>query len=81
MSDTADQASEQGRFAAREFVARFEREMGVPLSSLIAERMLFAYEMGYLRGRSDAALEAMKMFGERSHAREEARKGSDDDTK
>ena len=67
MSDVGDQTSDQGRFAAREFLAQFTREMGGdPLRPMVVERMLFAYEMGYLRGRSDGALEAMKMFGESS---------------
>jgi len=74
-------ASDQARFAAREFVARFTREMGEAPSPVVAERMLFAYEMGYLRGRGDAALEATKMFDELSRVREETRKDSDDDTK
>jgi len=42
--------------------------------------MLFAHEMGYLRGRSDAALAAMKMFDELSRAREAPRKDKDADT-
>ena len=70
----SDQASDQGRFAAREFIARYEREAG---QQPPAE---FAYEMGYLRGRSDTALEATKMFDEISLARAKTRKGSDDDT-
>ena len=74
MSDVSDQASDQGRFAAREFIARYVRETGQPPPAA------FAYEMGYLRGRSDAALAVTKMFDENSQAREEARKGSDDDT-
>ena len=74
MSDAADQASEQGRFAAREFIARYVRETGQHPPAA------FAYEMGYLRGRGDAALEATKMFDEISLAHAEARKGSDDDT-
>lgn len=73
MSDASDQASEQGRFAAREFIARYVRETGQ------APPVEFAYEMGYLRGRSDAALAAMKMFDE--NAREEPRKVNDDDSK
>ncbi len=65
MSDAGEQASDQARFAAREFVARFAREMGIELSALptvVIDRMLFAYEMGYLRGRSDGARAAMEMF-------------------
>ena len=75
MSDASDQASDQGRFAAREFIARYVRETGQSPSAA------FAYEMGYLRGRSDGAEEALKMFDEINRAREEARKDSDDNTK
>ena len=62
VSDEGDYAADQARFAAREFVARFAREMGGELSAVVTDRMLFAYEMGYLRGRSDGARVAMKMF-------------------
>ena len=75
MSNVSDPASDQGRFAAREFIARYVRETGQ------APPAAFAYEMGYLRGRGDAALETMKMFDEINRAREEARKDDDDDTK
>ena len=71
MSD-GDRVSEQGRFAAREFLARWSRETGEPLSAIVTDRMLFAYEMGYLRGRSDAGLDALQMLNER--------KGSDADS-
>lgn len=59
--EVADQASEQGRFAAREFVSRFERETGGDLGAVVRDRMLFAYEVGYLRGHGDGmrALDAM----------------------
>lgn len=79
MSSSSEQASEQGRFAAREFVARWTRETGETPPPMVSERMLFAYEMGYLRGRSDAADAAMKMFDDVARLREEAKKGSDDD--
>ena len=46
---TAEQASEQGRFAAREFLAEYERRTGTKPPPE------FAFEMGYLRGRADAA--------------------------
>ena len=55
MSDATDRANDQAQFAAREFVARFAREMGMELSAVVTDRMRFAFEMGYLRGRSDAA--------------------------
>lgn len=77
MSDIDDQA----RFAARAFVARWARETGEDLSELVTDRMLFAYEMGYLRGRSDSTQDASKMFEELARSREEMKKGSDDDTK
>jgi hypothetical protein len=75
MSEVGAHASEQALFAAREFLARYVRETGQEPPAA------FAYEMGYLRGRSDGAFEATKMFDEISRTREEARKGSDDDTK
>ena len=71
MSIVSDQASDQGRFMAREFIARFFRETGQQPPTA------FAYEMGYLRGRSDAALEAINMFDEISRARVEPRKAND----
>lgn len=70
---------DQARFAAHEFVARFAREMGTELSAVISDRMLFAYEMGYLRGRSDGALSASKRFEEMSQAREACKEGEEDD--
>jgi len=57
----SDQANDQARFAAREFVARWARETG-EISAIVTERMLFAYEMGYLRGRSEATRTAVEMF-------------------
>ena len=80
MSDVSHQASDQGRFAAREFLARWIRETGDTLSPTAVDRLLFTYEMGYLRGRSDAAgdharacseiAEAMKMFDDVARSRE-----------
>lgn len=75
MSAVSDQASDRGRFAAREFIARYVGETG---QQPPAE---FAYEMGYLRGRSDGAHEATKMFEETSRVHQEARKDNDADTK
>lgn len=49
----ADRVSEWSRFAAREFLARWSREMsavGEVVRVLVAERMGLAYEAGYLRG-------------------------------
>jgi hypothetical protein len=82
VSDQAsDQVNDQARFAAREFVARWARETGELLSAVVTDRMLFAYEMGYLRGRSNATEDAVTMFDEIARAREEARKKIDDDSK
>lgn len=44
MSDVSDQASEQGRFAAREFLSRWTRETGEILSPTAIDRLLFTYE-------------------------------------
>lgn len=77
MSDAGDRASEQGQFAAREFLARWTRETGEVPSAVVTDRVLFAYEMGYLRGRSDAGREASQMFDDLSQARACA-KGEDD---
>lgn len=77
----SDQACDQARFAAREFVARWARETGEVLSAVVTDRMLFAYEMGFLRGRSTATQDVMKMFDEtRQEPSQETRKGSDDPT-
>jgi hypothetical protein len=62
MSDAADRVDEMGKFAAREFVARWARETGEGLSAVVTDRMLFAYEMGYLRGRSDAGRDWLQMM-------------------
>jgi hypothetical protein len=78
VSEDSDRASEQALFAARAFVARYERETGAKLPTAAADFGRFAYEMGYLRGRSVASEEAMKMFCE---PHEDERKGNDDDTK
>ncbi len=64
MSDVAagDRASEQGRFAARSFVARWSRETGEVPSAVVTDRMLFAYEMGYLGGRGAFSLYVSRMI-------------------
>jgi hypothetical protein len=67
MSEDADRINEQARFAAREFVARFAREMGAALPVVLGERMLFAYEMGYLRGAGDSSKRIMQMFDKETH--------------
>lgn len=80
MSASSEQVNDQARFAAREFAARWARETGEFLSAVVTDRMLFAYEMGYLRGRSDSTQDASKMFEEIARVREEVKKGNDDDT-
>jgi hypothetical protein len=76
VSQTSDDASERGRFAARAFIARFVRETGEPPPPT------FAYEMGYLRGRSEAMEDSMKMFDEAAQAREkETSRVNDDEAK
>ena len=70
-----DRASARGQEAGREFVTYWAGETGEVLSAVVTDRMLFAYEMGYLRGRSDAGREAIDMFDEIARRRE--RKGSD----
>ena len=64
MSDASDQVSNQAKFKAREFVARWYRETGEAPNFTVSDRMLFAYEIGYMRGRSDGAEAATKMFTE-----------------
>lgn len=78
MTDASDQASEQGRFAAAEFVARWARDTGEVLSAVVTDRMLFAYEMGYLRGRGDATRDAMQMHNELAQARTACTEGEED---
>lgn len=77
MTDGTDRAGDQARFAAREFIGRYQRETGeLPPPA-------FAYEMGYLRGRSDSMQESMNMFDEISQSRDRAEKdneAADDDT-
>ncbi|HSX22302.1 MAG TPA: hypothetical protein VLE97_05955 [Gaiellaceae bacterium] len=70
MTGDGDRASELGRFAAREMLARLQRETGETWPPDAVDRMLFMYEMGYLRGRSDAAQEAVEMFQQGSPAGE-----------
>lgn len=59
-----DDACDRAHFAARAFVARWARETGEQLSAVVTDRMLFAYEMGYLRGGSDANRVASTLFDE-----------------
>ena len=62
VSLATDQVSDQARFAAREFVAYFEREMGADVGAVVRDRMLFAYEMGYLRGHREGLRAAGEIF-------------------
>lgn len=75
----SDEASEQARFAAREFVARWYRETGEAQSAVVTDRMLLAYEMGYLRGHGDSMKTSATMFDEMSQARTACKKGEEDD--
>jgi hypothetical protein len=80
VSVVSDQAADQARFAAREFVDRWYRETGVTPSAVVTDRMLFAYEMGYLRGHSVSMQTASTMFDELlSQARSACQEGKDDD--
>lgn len=58
----ADAVSEQARFAAREFVTRFEREMGVEVERTTRDRMLLAFEVGFMQGHRNGVRSAMQMF-------------------
>ena len=80
MKPAADaDVSEQGRFAAREFLARWARETGEEPGAVVTDRMLFAYEMGFLRGRSEGTLAASRMFDEMSQARAISTEGEQND--
>jgi hypothetical protein len=72
-------ASDQARFAAREFVDRWCRETGETPSAVVTDRMLFAYEMGYLRGYGLGAKSASTMFAEKSRGPGAREEGQDDD--
>lgn len=73
-----DQVSERARFAAREHVARWERETEEALPPRARDLVLFAYEMGYLRGHGDGVKAASTMFEEISQAGVARKKGDDD---
>jgi len=70
---------DQARFAARAFVDRWYRETGEAPSAVVTDRMLFAYEMGYLRGHGVSMKTASTMFDELSQAREACKEGEADD--
>lgn len=73
MTDVVDRAAEQALFAARAFVARLARETGVEMQSVVRDHVLFAYEMGYLRGHGDGVRTSMEIHDELR------RKGNDAD--
>lgn len=80
MSDSGDQVADQARFVAREFIARWARETGEVLSAIVTDRMLFACEMGYLRGRTDGTRDAMRVHqGPRVSAQERDSLGVDNE--
>jgi hypothetical protein len=53
--------SDQAKFAAREFVAQLERDLGSDLGAVVTDRVLFAFEIGYLRGWRDGARVARQL--------------------
>lgn len=77
MSDVSGRAADQARFAAREFVARWYRETGEGYSAAVTDRMLFAYEMGYLRGHGDAMRTPSTMFDDEQQARDACKEEDD----
>lgn len=62
VADRTAQTSEQAKAEAREFVAQLERETGGALGAAVADHVLFAFEMGYLRGWRDGARVAMQIY-------------------
>jgi hypothetical protein len=64
MSAVTDHTNDQARFAARELLAKFVREMGGEVSAVVADRMLFAFEMGYLRCHGDGMRAAGALYDE-----------------
>lgn len=64
MSASTNQVCDQARFAAREFLAKWSRETGDAPSAVVTDHMLFAYEMGYLRGHGDGLRAAGALFDE-----------------
>lgn len=62
----AERVSEQARFAARAFVARWTRETGEELGEYLTDRMRFSHEMGYLRGHGRGLQAGAMECGERA---------------
>lgn len=77
MSDVSGRAAEQARFAAREFVARWYRETGEAHSAVVTDRMLFAYEMGYLRGHGNGMKTTSTIFDDEQQARDACKEEDD----
>lgn len=77
MSDVSERANDQARFAAREFVARWYRETGEAHSAVVTDRMLFAYEMGYLRGHGVAMRTTSTMFADEQQAHDACKEEDD----
>ena len=64
MSAAADQTNDQARSAAREFLARLSRETGEAFSPVVVDHILFAYEMGFLRGHGNGMRAAGALYDE-----------------
>lgn len=68
MTSTAEQVNDHARLTAREFVESWSGETGELTAGIVADRMRFAYEMGYLRGHGTGQLSAFDTLlrGERT---------------
>jgi hypothetical protein len=62
VSKLTEQAADQARFFAREFVAHWEHEMGSALPAIVRYRMMFAAEVGYLRGHGEGMLASGALY-------------------
>lgn len=58
MISSCEQVYDQARLTAREFVESWVCETGGVTSGIVADRMKFAFEMGYLRGHGTGLLSA-----------------------
>ena len=65
-----DHAGEVARFAAREFVASWLRELGAALEEPVMDRLRLAYEMGYLRGHGAGLLTSVGLLQRMREERE-----------
>jgi hypothetical protein len=57
-------APDRAKFAAREYVARVEREAGLPYAPDVRDQVTITYEIGYLRGANEAYDDLAKMRDE-----------------